>query len=254
MNSNEHNAPDFLGGRDVFMTTRWSRVLLASDATLENADEALASLCRDYWRPLYYFARRKGHPPEDAQDHTQGFIMGLLEQNGVARADRERGRFRTFLLSAFSNFLANEHRGRTTLKRGGKITLLSLDEEPEAAFLQQAVHGMTPETQYERSWAMALLDRVMGRLREEYLKAERLALFETLQPHLSGADGRPGYARLGESLGMNESAITVAMHRMRRRYGELLREEIAATVATPEEVEDELRHLMNVVSGASAQA
>lgn len=236
--------------RGAFLTTRWSRVILAGDSAAEDSREALASLCRDYWRPLYYFARRKGHAPEDAQDYTQGFIMGLLEKNGIALADRKRGRFRTFLISSFCHFLANEYRDQAALKRGGGITLLSLDEEPEAGFAELASDGMTPEMEYERSWALALLERVMARLREEYVKADRIPLFETMQPHLSGAAGRPGYARLGEELGMSESAITVAMHRMRRRYGELLREEIAATVATSEEVEDELRYLMSVVSGA----
>ena len=129
-----------------------------------------------------------------------------------------------------------------------KVATTALDEESDAGFAQQVSDGVTPELEYERTWALALLERVMARLREEYVKAERARLFETMQPHLSGAAGRPGYARLGEELGMSEGAVTVAMHRMRRRYGELLREEIVATVATPEEVEEELRHLMNVVA------
>lgn len=237
----------------VFLTTRWSRVILAGDSSSESAHEALSDLCRDYWRPLYHFARRKGHAPEDAQDLTQGFIMGLLEKNGIASADRGRGRFRTFLISAFCNFLAKEYRDQSALKRGGGQRIISLDEEPEAGFSKEAIHGMTPELEYERTWAFALLERVMARLREEYVQAGRTRFFELMQPHLSGAAGRPGYARLGEELAMSESAITAAMHRMRRRYGVLLREEIAATVATPEEVEDELRHLMNVVSGAPAR-
>jgi RNA polymerase sigma-70 factor (ECF subfamily) len=197
---------------------------------------------------LYYFARRKGHRPEDAQDFTQGFIAGLLEKGGIARANPERGRFRTFLLSAFCHYLSNQHREQMAQKRGGLRTILSLDEEPEAGFLGQAVDNMTPELLYERSWALALLEKVMGQLRAEYTKAGRAPLFEAIQPHLAGAAGRPGYAQLGASLGMGESAITVAVHRMRRRYGELLREEIATTVVTPEEVDDELRHLMRMVS------
>jgi RNA polymerase sigma-70 factor (ECF subfamily) len=241
-------APD--EGPREFHTTRWSRVILAGDPSQPTAHEALASLCQDYWRPLYYFARRMGPSPEDAQDLTQGFIAGLLEQNGIARANRERGRFRSFLIGAFCHFLANYRRGQSALKRGGDQVLVSLDAESEAGFPVQAIDGMTPELEFERTWALALLERVMGRLREEYAQAERLPLFEAMQPHLSGAAGRPGYARLAQELGMSEGAITMAMHRMRRRYGELLREEIAATVTTPEEVEDELRHLMNVVSGA----
>ena len=123
---------------------------MAGDSAAEDSREALASLCRDYWRPLYYFARRKGHAPEDAQDFTQGFIMGLLEQNGIARADRERGRFRTFLLSAFCHFLANEHRDRAALKRGGRQVIVSLDEEAEAGFAVLASDGVKPEWEYER--------------------------------------------------------------------------------------------------------
>jgi len=223
---------------------------LAGDADHPEAHAALSSLCQDYWRPLYYFARRKGHPPADAQDLTQGFIMGLLEKGGIARADRERGSFRSFLIGAFCNYLANEHRNQLTQKRGRGVPLLSLDEDPEAGFLQQLVDVTTPELLYERAWATALLERVMARLREEYEKANRGAFFEAIQPNLSGAVGRPGYAQLGEQVGMSESALTVAVHRMRRRYGELLREEIAATVATPEAVEEELRYLINIVSAS----
>lgn len=207
-------------------------------------------MCRDYWGPLYHFARRKGHQPEDAQDLTQGFILTLLEKNSIALADRERGKFRTFLLSAFCHYLANERRDRAAQKRGGGQALISWDAECEQGYLLQASDPITPERQYERSWALELLERVMSRLREEYETAGRLQLYEAIQPHISGAEGRPGWARLGATLGMSESAVTVAMHRMRRRYGDLLREEIANTVASPREVEDELRHLMHVVSAA----
>ncbi len=169
-------------------------------------------------------------------------------------ADRERGRFRTFLLSSFCNFLAAQYRDATTLKRGGGQTFVSLDGENDVAYSPHLTDALTPELHYELSWALALLERVMARLREEYVRAGRLPLFEALQPHLSGGSGRPGYLRLGAEIGMSEGAITVAMHRMRRRYGELLRDEIAATVATPEEVEDELRHLMKVISGAAARS
>jgi RNA polymerase sigma-70 factor (ECF subfamily) len=223
-------------------------VIRAGDADHPETHEALSTLCRDYWRPLYYFARRKGHRPEDAQDLTQGFIAGLLEKGGIARANPERGRFRTYLLSAFCHYLANQHREQMTQKRGGDRTILSLEESSEAGFLEQAVDDMTPEHLYERSWALSLLEKVMQQLRAEYSKADRAPLFEAIQPHLAGTSGRPGYAQLGASLGMSESAVTVAVHRMRRRYGELLREEIAATVATPEEVDDELRHLMHTVA------
>lgn len=232
----------------AFATTRWSRVVRASSLSEPDGQEALAGLCQEYWGPLYHFARRKGHSPQDAQDLTQGFILSLLENNGIALANRERGKFRTFLLSAFCNYLANEHRRSAAQKRGGGKAPISWDAECEEGFLQQASDRMTPELQYEKSWALALLDRVMRRLRSEYENAERLPLYEAIQPYMSGAEGRPGYAQLGAGLGMGESAVTVAMHRMRRRYGELLREEIAQTVTSTQEVEDELRHLMHVVS------
>ncbi|PZR72454.1 MAG: hypothetical protein DLM73_13140 [Chthoniobacterales bacterium] len=234
--------------RAIFVTTLWSRVIRAASPADEDGREALSSLCGDYWGPLYHFARRQGRQPDDAQDLTQGFLLSLLEKNGIALANRERGKFRTFLLAAFCHYLANERRDRSAQKRGGGQAPVSWDAACEEGFLRQASHRITPELQYEKTWALTLLDRVMGRLREEYENAHRLPLYETIQPHLSGAEGRPGYARLGAGLGMSESAVTVAMHRMRRRYGQLLREEIANTVSLPEEVEDELRHLMHVVS------
>lgn len=215
----------------------------------KESQQALEELCRDYWKPLADFARTKGHSPEDAQDLTQSFIAKLLATNSFGKADRERGRFRTFLLTAFCNFMVGDHRAQTARKRGGDRTFVSLDGDGGEP--RQDLHPpdlMTPERAYERSWALALLERVMLRLHGEYEQADRLALYVAIQPHLAGGAGRPGYAKLGESIGMSESAITVAVHRMRKRYGLLLREEIAATVATPEEVEDELRYLMNVVS------
>lgn len=237
------------GGADApFVTTRWSRVLRAGENDGAEAHEALSGLCRDYWRPLFHFVRRKGYPPAEAQDLTQGFICSLLESNSIARADREKGRFRTFLLGAFCNFLAKEHRSRHAQKRGGGETVFSLDGDPEATFAAQAAHHLTPELQFERSWALALLERIMGKLRDEYVRAGREQVFETLRPHLSGAGGRPGYAGIGAEIGLSEGAVATALHRMRRRYGELLREEIASTVDDPAEVDDELRHLLRVVA------
>jgi RNA polymerase sigma-70 factor (ECF subfamily) len=236
------------------MTTRWSRVLRAGDPETKDAQQALEELCRDYWKPLAAFAQRKGHSPEDAQDLTQAFIAKLLATNSFGKADRERGRFRTFLLSAFCNFMVGDHRAQKAQKRGGAQTFVSLDDDTaESHHVLHPQDHMTPEREYERSWAVALLERVMQRLQGDYERAERLALYAAIQPHLAGGNGRPNYARLGESIGMSESAITVAVHRMRKRYGLLLREEIAATVATPGDVEDELRYLMNVVAAPSGQ-
>ncbi|MBS0657851.1 MAG: sigma-70 family RNA polymerase sigma factor [Verrucomicrobia bacterium] len=230
------------------MTTRWSRVVRAGEQDGADSQEALASLCRDYWRPLFHFARRKGHSPAEAQDLTQGFICSLLESNGIARADRNKGRFRTFLLGGFCHHLAKEHRSRQAQKRGGVAAIFSLDGDPEASFAAQAAHHLTPELQFERSWALALLERIMGQLEAEYRRADRGAVFEALRPHLSGAGGRPGYAALGAEIGLSEGAVATTLHRMRRRYGELLRAEIASTVEDPAEVDDELRHLLRVVA------
>jgi RNA polymerase sigma factor (sigma-70 family) len=235
---------------EEFLTTRWSRVVLAGDVDHPEAHAALSSLCQDYWRPLYHFARRKGLSNEDAQDVTQGFIMSLLEKGCFAAADQQRGRFRTFLISSFCHYLTDAYRAQSARKRGGGVAPLSLDEEPESGFSREAVETMTPELLYDRTWALAVLERVMTQLSAEYTEAGRTALFEAILPHLSKPSGRPGYSGLVESLGMSEGAVAVAVHRMRRRYGELLRKEIAATVASPEEVDDEIRHLMAVVSAA----
>ena len=227
-------------------------MLLAGDATAPDAHEALASLCRDYWRPLYHFARRRGHSPEDAQDLTQGFILSLLESNALATADRNRGKFRTFLLAAFCNNLSKAHRARTAQRRGGEIAFVDLhDPEAEAAFAAHLRDPVTPEVEFDRNWALATLEGVMLRLRSEYDAAGRRSLFEAIQPHLSGAAGRPGYAQIGTALGLSENAVTVAMHRMRKRYGQLLRETIASTVADGD-ADSELRHLIAILSSEHA--
>lgn len=237
----------------AFPATRWSVVLLAGHGTAPDAQDALASLCRDYWRPLYHFARRRGHQREDAQDLTQGFILSLLESKAFATADQNRGKFRTFLLGAFCNYLAKDHRARTALRRGGAVAFVDFeDPEAEKAFAAHAHERVTPELEFDRNWALATLESVMMRLRAEYEGAGRLALFAAIQPHLSGGSGRPGYAQIGASLGLSESAVTVAMHRMRKRYGELLRAAIASTIADGGDVDGELRHLISIISNESA--
>lgn len=237
----------------VFPATRWSVVRRAGDGTSPDAQQALASLCRDYWRPLYYFARRRGHQSEDAQDSTQGFILSLLESKAFATADQNRGKFRTFLLGAFCNYLAKEHRGRTALRRGGAVTFVNFeDPQAETAFASHADHRVTPELEFDRNWALVTLESVMVRLRAEYDAAGRVSLFNAIQPHFSGSSGRPGYAQIGAALGLSESAVTVTMHRMRKRYGELLREAITSTVTERGDVEGELRHLISILSNDPA--
>lgn len=232
----------------LFVSTLWSVVLRAGSESEPESAAALERLCRQYWQPLFVFARRKGHAEHDAQDLTQGFLADLLAKNAFARAEPARGRFRTFLLGAFCNYLANQRRDQLAQKRGGGQVLASLEDETADASVQQLSNGQTPEFHYERSWALALLERVLERLREEYSQAGRRELFAALQPSLTGSAGQPGYAELGRALGLSEGTLAVAMHRMRRRYGELLQEEIAATVATEEEAGEELRHLLRIVS------
>jgi RNA polymerase sigma factor (sigma-70 family) len=236
-------------GSPSFPDTRWSVVLRAGVETGSDGKIALERLCRDYWFPLYAFVRRRGHSPEDAEDVTQGFMLHLIEGPLLGRADQERGRFRSFLLGALQHFLAKELRRQQTVKRGGNREIVSLDaEEGERRFAQEPADEVTPEVQFERSWAFALLERVFARLRAEYERAGRAELFEKLEPYLAGKESMPGYEQLARQIGQSPSGVGVSIHRMRRRYGELLRDEIAQTVASPAEAESELVHLMAVVA------
>jgi len=236
-------------GGPLFPDTRWSVVLRAGLEPGSEGMAALERLCRDYWFPLYAFVRRRGYSPEDAEDATQGFMLHLLEGPLLGRADRERGRFRSFLLGALQHFLAKELRRQQTIKRGGAREILSLDaEEGERRFAREPADEVTPEVQFERSWAFALLERVFARLRAEYEQAGRAELFEKLQPYLAGKESMPGYEQLARQIGLSPSGVGVSIHRMRRRYGELLRDEIAQTVSSPEEAEAELAHLMAAVA------
>ncbi len=231
-----------------FLTTRWSVVMRAGSGEAPDAAAALAQLCRDYWYPLYAFIRRRGMSQEDAQDLTQAFFLHVIQGGTFARARADAGRFRSYLLGALQNFLANEQRRAQTQKRGGGEVFISMDEmQAEERFALEPADRMTPETQFERSWAFALLERVCVRLRGDYAQAGRADLFQKLQPYLAGKSGMPGYDALGRELAMSASAVAVTIHRMRRRYGELLREEIAHTVASPQEVEGEIAYLLEVV-------
>jgi DNA-directed RNA polymerase specialized sigma24 family protein len=234
--------------QEAFHTTRWSVVLRAAQGDGENA---LAQLCRDYWYPLYAFVRRRGFSEHDAQDFTQGFFAHVLDGTLLNRASEEKGRFRSYVLRALQHFIANEQRRIGTQKRGGGVIFIPIDPvEGEQRFASEPVEMMTPEIQFERNWAFSLLECVLGRLRQEYLRAGRPGLFDTLQPYLAGEARGAGYEALGRELVMSTSAVAVAIHRMRRRYGELLREEIAHTVSSPREVDEELAYLRVVVARA----
>ncbi len=232
------------------MTTHWSAVLAAADTDAACAQTALEQLCRHYWPPLYAYVRRLGHSPPDAQDLTQAFFAQLLERNAVARADPERGRFRCFLLASLKHFLAHEWEKARARKRGGHAHIIPLDHDTaETCCVQPAAPGDTPDQAYDRQWALSLLDLVLGRLREEYAETGRDEFFLGLKETLSGGRSEMRYRDLGARLGLSEGAVKVAAHRLRRRYRELLREEIARTVSTPAEVEQELRQLFAALGG-----
>ncbi len=234
----------------LFPTTHWSMVGRAGGGSPAEMHAALADLCREYWYPIYAYVRRRGHSPHDAQDLTQAFIVDLIEGPMLARADREKGRFRSFVIGSLRNFLANENRRQNTQRRGGLAEVVSLDrDEDEARFTCEQTSELNPDEHFERNWAFALLDHVLARLGAEYETAGRAPLFAALQPYLAGRSGQDDYATIGAALGLKENTVAVSVLRMRRRYGELLREEIARTVASPEEVDEEIAHLLAVVAG-----
>lgn len=232
-----------------FATTHWSVVLAAGGGEDTAAREALAALCRSYWYPLYAYARRRGHPPEEAEDLIQSFFVQFLEHNWVARADQQRGRFRTFLLTALDRFLANEWDKARAIKRGGHLRRVALGmDDAESRFSREPTDTHTPEQQFERQWALTVLDRALAGLRDEYAGRGQAATFDALKPTLLGSREAQPYASLAETLGITEGSVKVAVSRLRDRYRQRLLEEIAHTVASPDEVESELRHLFRVLS------
>jgi RNA polymerase sigma factor (sigma-70 family) len=236
-------------GRGRFATTRWSLVLAASaDASSAGAHEALATLCETYWYPLYAFLRSRGYDAEDAQDLTQAFFARLLEKHAISQADPTRGRFRSFLLASLKHFAANERDRDMAKKRGGGAPMLSLEVEgAEGRFQMEPPSDETPERIFDRRWALTLLGRVMSRLEAEMSESGRHRQFERLKAYLSGDCPQLSYAETGAQLGMSEGAVKVAVHRLRRQFRDLVRDEIAQTVASSEEIEDELRHLWSAV-------
>jgi RNA polymerase sigma factor (sigma-70 family) len=224
-------------------------VLSARGADSAERRPALEELCRIYWPPLYAYIRKEGNAPHDAQDLTQAFFERLLEKNYLRQVDREKGRFRSFLLASIKHFLANQRVRAQALKRGGTTTHLSLDfDTAETKLHLEPADPITAESLFDKHWATTLLDYVLGRLEEEYRSAGKSAVFKELRECLTSPRGSIPYNTLGERLGMAEGAVKVAVHRLRHRYRELLREEIARTVSTPEEVEEELRYLFIVLS------
>ena len=227
-----------------FATTHWSVVLSASQPDSTRYQQALEALCRTYWFPLYAYLRRHGFDAQNAEDHIQAFFAGLLEKRGLRLADPKRGRFRSFLLTALKHFLANEHARAQAQKRGGGRKILSLDiENAENQYIREPRNELSPEKLFERSWALAVLDRTMAQLQAEAAVAKKEKHFDCLKVYLTAEKNAVSYNEVAAMLNMTEGAVKVAVHRLRRRYRDLLRDEIAQTVTTEEQINEEIRDL-----------
>lgn len=233
----------------VFATTHWSVVLAAGEETSVFSQSALEVLCRAYWYPIYVYVRRKGHGPEDAQDLTQEFFARLIRKHHVRLADRTKGKFRTFLLATLDYFLAREWRRAHRQKRGGEFIFISLDQQtPEERYCLEPADSDTPEKKFLREWALAILKETMKALERECEANGKGILFQHTRELLSGERGTGAYDGISQRLGMSDGALRVAVHRLRQRYGELLRSQIAQTVGTAEEVDEEMRCLLQALS------
>jgi len=237
------------GGKScAFATTHWSVVLKSGRKDADGA-AALEQLCRNYWYPIYAFIRRRGSDQHQAEDLTQAFFARLLEQESMAKADRQKGKFRTFLLANLTNFLANEWNKGRALKRGGQRHIISLDEEVgEALYLREPADSLSPERLFDRRWALIIVDGVLARLRREYDASGKTKLFATIETGLTQEVAASVYGDWAARLGMSAGAVRVALHRLRRRFGEVLRTEVAQTVSNPVEVEEEIRSLFASVA------
>jgi RNA polymerase sigma-70 factor (ECF subfamily) len=237
-------------GGDWFTTTHWSVVLAAGQTASPQSEAALEELCRTYWYPLYAFARRQGSSPEDAQDLTQGFFARFLEKNYLDQVQRGKGKFRCFLLASLKHFLADERDKARALKRGGGKSLLSLDDDAaEGRYRLEPVDKMDAEKLFERRWTLTLLEEAGRRLKQEYAEAGKSELYDRLKVLESGDSNAPRYSEVATLLGLTDSGVKTAVFRMRQRYRELVRAEVANTVENPSEVDEELRYLIGTVSG-----
>lgn len=243
----ENNGDALRKGDGAFATTHWSVVLSAGDAESPRCTQALETLCRAYWYPLYAHVRSRGFSPEEGEDLTQEFIRRLLASRALGSVHPAKGRFRSFLLAALHHFLANEWDKARALKRGGGKTTISMDAA-DTRYGAERCDRLSPDRVYERQWALTLLEHVSRRLGENYQARDRRLLFDSLQVYLSGEKGAPPYRETAEQLGMSVEAVKKAVERLRERYGELLRDEIAQTVSNPAEVDEEIRHLRSVLS------
>ena len=234
--------------RDIFVTTRWTMVLRAARADTTRARAALEDLCQAYWYPLYAYARRRGYSPHDAEDLTQGFFARILKLNSLAEVGRERGKFRAFMLAAMNHFISDEWDRASAQKRAAQLTI-SLDAEmAENRYRSEPADKLTPESLFERRWAVTLLENVVKHLRSEYEASGQGALFMELRFAITGDKNTIPYAELASRLGLKEEALRVTVHRLRQRYRRALREEIAQTVADESEVVEEMNCLCRILS------
>lgn len=231
-----------------FVTTHWSVVLAAKQGDLAQMRGALEKLCRTYWRPLYAYIRREGYGVQDAQDLTQGFFSVLLEKDYLRHLHDQRGKFRSFLLTFLKHFLSDARNKAAAQKRGGGTTFVSLDDTSVEERCLEPALVLSPEQIFERRWAQTVLDEAVNRLRAEYASSGKEALFEQLKDFQPAKHGDLSYAEVAAQLGMTESAIKSAVHRLRLRHREILREEIAHTVTCPEEIDEEIRYLLTILS------
>jgi RNA polymerase sigma-70 factor (ECF subfamily) len=235
---------------DIFATTHWTVVLAAGRSSSPQSNQALEELCRTYWFPLYAYIRRQGRSREDAEDLTQGFFARLLEKNYLEGITSDRGKFRAFLLVAVKRFLANEWDRANAVKRGGGTLPLSLDwEDADSRYQINPADNLSPDKLYDRAWALIVLERVITRLRDEHSADGKAAVYEQLKPFLMMGKGELPYAQAATALKMNESAVRVAVHRLRKRYRELLRDEIAQTLSDPTHADEEMQALFTALSG-----
>jgi RNA polymerase sigma-70 factor (ECF subfamily) len=242
--ASEHSTQPTPAPGDIFATTHWTVVLAAGRRSAPEADRALEELCRTYWYPLYAYVRRQGYSKEDAEDLTQGFFARFLERNYLEGLSSEKGRFRAFLLAALKHFLANEHDRAGRQKRGGGVAPLSLDwQDADTRYQIDPADQLSPDKLYDRAWAMTLLEQVITRLRAECAAEGKATVFEQLKPFLMVGRGDIPYGQAAAGLGVNEGAARVAVHRLRQRYRELLRQQIAQTLSDPADLEEEMRAL-----------
>jgi RNA polymerase sigma-70 factor (ECF subfamily) len=249
MSANENQEPSTPDG--FFRTTHWSVVLAAREESASGPPQALELLCRAYWYPLYAFVRRRGVPVADAQDLTQEFFARLLQRDFLRNVAREKGKFRTFLLSSLNNFLVSEwHRGQAAKRGGGRQNFVSWDDlQAEERYASEPATENSAEQFYDQRWAVTVMQQAMTQLREEFHSTGRSKLFDQLKPFLSAEGTREDYERAAEPLQMTGGAFSVAVHRLRRRYAEVLRSVVAHTVAGPDEIEEELRCLAQALQG-----